>query len=286
LYSYSGGGTTCDVTSKTNAVLIRFTSDASVSYSGYALKVSIIKQSTIHHLQVAEAVGGSVMPNKLEAYPEDKIQLTVTPDEGYMLDHIKVQTANTDYCVYDEDPTLLDNPSSATRRWCLADTVRVRENRWFGTPWFLMPYVDATITPCFTSIESSTFYANVPKKDTLFVDKQYIQQLLDNGKNQFHICDHGGPNGGYTNNVNGYLRVTVPEGYVMNINGPVYTENNYDYVYIYDGMNTSATRLGAYCGSYTVNTTTTGNVAFFRFSSDGGVQYDGFNFTVTVKKKE
>ena len=49
------------------------------------------------------------------------------------------------------------------------------------------------------------------------------------------------------------------------------TENNYDYLYIYDGTSTSATQIGSYCGTNSPGTVTATNAdgaLTFRFTSD------------------
>ena len=62
------------------------------------------------------------------------------------------------------------------------------------------------------------------------------------------------------------------------------TENNYDYLYIYDGTSTSATQIGSYCGTNTPGTVTATNAdgaLTFRFTSDYSVNKSGWVASVS-----
>ena len=62
------------------------------------------------------------------------------------------------------------------------------------------------------------------------------------------------------------------------------TENNYDYLYIYDGTSTSATQIGSYCGTNSPGTVTATNAdgaLTFRFTSDQSVNKTGWVASVS-----
>ena len=93
--------------------------------------------------------------------------------------------------------------------------------------------------------------------------------------------DDGGPNADYSNNRN--LTMTFMPGAVGGIIEVTFqsfeTENNYDYLYIYDGTSTSATQIGQYCGGNTPGTVTATNAdgaITFRFTSDNSVTRFGW----------
>ncbi len=58
----------------------------------------------------------------------------------------------------------------------------------------------------------------------------------------------------------------------------------YDYITVYDGVNTSATNLGAFCGSspFTVISTNTDNALHFVFTSDTFVVGSGWEATISA----
>ncbi len=96
------------------------------------------------------------------------------------------------------------------------------------------------------------------------------------------IYDHGGPNGNYDNSSDATL-VLYPEdpGSTLMITGTVNVENNYEHLYIYDGVGTSGTQLANLTGSHTVNVIASNGPLTIRFTSDGSVNsYPGFELFV------
>ena len=58
------------------------------------------------------------------------------------------------------------------------------------------------------------------------------------------IYDSGGPNGYYQNNENSILTIYSDEsGKFVSLRGFISAEISYDYIYIYDGVGTSAAKL-------------------------------------------
>ena len=101
-----------------------------------------------------------------------------------------------------------------------------------------------------------------------------------------NFYDSGGPSANYSNNEDftmtfypatsgSYIRMTFNEFSV---------ESSYDYLYIYDGENTSASLIGSYTGSTSPGTVTATNSAgalTFRFTSDGSVTYPGWAASIS-----
>ena len=97
-----------------------------------------------------------------------------------------------------------------------------------------------------------------------------------------NIYDDGGPAGDYSANSNGILVIypSLPMN-LISLTGSHSTEDNWDYITIYDGAGTSGTELynGAGDASNLNFVSTTGPLTIL-FESDGSNQYDGFAFNV------
>lgn len=274
-----GGNTTANATSKTNDVMLYFKSDGSSVRAGLDLTVTIQRQLTNYNVEIAEVEGGMLTASTYEANPEDTVTLTATPAPGYVLEHIRVATDGKVLTLYDDDPKLFPSASSASRHYLMCDSVRVRDGNWYhDVSHFLMPYSDVVITPYFVKADS-TLEVIMAGNDTTFIERKYLQRLLDCGMSKFRFYDYAGKNGNYGNNVNGYMLVDAPAGYRMQIDCTTSLEGA-DHLYIYDGSNSSFHRLADPHG--TVTTTTTNNVFFTHFKTDGSVVYSGYDCVVTL----
>ena len=94
--------------------------------------------------------------------------------------------------------------------------------------------------------------------------------------------DDGGPNANYGNNRD-FTMTFMPatEGGVIEVTFQSFeTENNYDWLYVYDGTSTSAPQIGSqHSGNDTPGTVTATNAAgaiTFRFTSDSSVNREGW----------
>ncbi len=95
------------------------------------------------------------------------------------------------------------------------------------------------------------------------------------------IWDLGGPNRAY-NPHEDYTYVIQPPGATgLTLSFSQFdVENNYDYLYIYDGNSTSASLIGKYTDKNNPGTiTASGNALTLRFTSDGATQTPGFTAT-------
>ncbi len=89
----------------------------------------------------------------------------------------------------------------------------------------------------------------------------------------------------YPNNCNSYVTI-YPEqpGCKVRIVGDYDTESPYnawDYFYVYDGTTTSGTQLGYFYGEGTCDVTSNSGPLTIYFHSDGSVQYDGFELSIS-----
>ena len=92
------------------------------------------------------------------------------------------------------------------------------------------------------------------------------------------IYDNGGANGDYSNNCD-FTLVLFPEieGDLMAVSGSYVTENNWDFLRIYDSVGTDGTLLGEYCGSGSVPTLVSSSGPLtIKFTSDVSSQRSGF----------
>lgn len=96
------------------------------------------------------------------------------------------------------------------------------------------------------------------------------------------LYDSGGAAGDYVNNSNGYTVLQAGSGATINILGNYNTENNYDYIRIYNGTGTGGTLLNTYTGTGTINYTgTVGQTLTVQFTSDVSSVGPGFALDVT-----
>ena len=290
-FGRSGGkDASINATSKTNVVKLYFHSDGSNVRSGLNLTVTIQRMSTVYHVNVENVEGGTLSINhstinaqQTSANPEDTITMTATPAPGYVLHHIEVKCNGKVLTLYEDDPRLFQSASSAARHYLMCDTVRVRDgNWWHDTSHFLMPYSDVTVTPVFTNSDED-LWLNMAGNGTTKVERKYLQRLIDNGMSKFRFYDYAGKNANYGNNVDGYMFVDAPVGYVMQIDASTNLEGA-DHLYIYDGCNNSYQCLMDPHG--TGSTTTHNNAFFAHFHTDGSVVYSGYDCVVTLKPDE
>jgi len=98
------------------------------------------------------------------------------------------------------------------------------------------------------------------------------------------LYDDGGPNANYSNNCNG-IAVIHPglNGAMVHITGTYEVENNWDYIYIYDGESASGTAIGTYTGTGTLDVVSTLGALTVKFTSDGSVTKSGFEFVLACE---
>ena len=105
----------------------------------------------------------------------------------------------------------------------------------------------------------------------------------------FKVYDDGGASGNYSDDCNGTLTITAPEGYVLQLSGSITTEKESDKLTVYDGSNASATKLLNAVGSTSRGTETaittvvsSGQSMTLYFNSDVSYNFAGLDLTVTV----
>lgn len=98
------------------------------------------------------------------------------------------------------------------------------------------------------------------------------------------VYDNGGANGDYSNNSNDVM-IIYPEneGTNVEISGSFVIENNYDFLYVYDGAGTDGTLMSTYTSSTggTIQNAATNGPLTLHFTSDGSVPKAGFEVVIS-----
>ena len=125
----------------------------------------------------------------------------------------------------------------------------------------------------------------ITKHNYIHVSESYNMQNTTVETCSALFYDNGGPNGNYGNNQN--LTMTflpaAQGGMLEAVFEEFATENNYDWLYIYNGTTTDAPQIGRYSGSNSPGTVTATNeqgALTFRFESDYSVNAAGWKAVV------
>ena len=264
--SSSGAETTIDaVTSTGQSMTLYFHSDNLVHYFGLNLTVTVVNLSEKFTITVSNpeaggtieaSVGGTVAA---QAAMTEGVTLTATPASGYLLSSVSVLDA-------DSNPIAVD---------CNFST---------NIATFTMPRSAVTVTPTFTDTWTAEggFFINMPKAGDKLI-------TIPAGMQSFKIYDDGGAGERYSNNCDGTLTLTAPEGYVLQLSGSIRTENTRDNLTVYDGSDNSGTVLIDALFSYSNNTertiptvNSTGQSLTLYFYSDGSDNFAGLDLTATL----
>lgn len=143
-----------------------------------------------------------------------------------------------------------------------------------------------------TSDGNGGWYINMPANGSAkTVDNAAVLTLttadLAAGKGIFKVYDDGGKSNYYSSNYEGYLIITAPEGYRVQVAGTVTSEStSWDWLTVYDGTSTGS-HLGneRYAGQKGVtvdNLRSTGQSIMLYFKSDGSSNHAGLDLTATV----
>lgn len=120
----------------------------------------------------------------------------------------------------------------------------------------------------------------MPKTDKKSI---VISEVADISTFSLKVYDDGGPDANYSNGCDGYLLITVPEGFKIKVDGNLTSESNYDKLSVYDGTSDSASKLvSAVSGSQTISETTTQNSVLLYFYSDSSSNKTGLDLTITL----
>lgn len=191
------------------------------------LHISIVEANVAHTIYTQESDCGSVVSNLESAMAGTTVTLTATPNEGCMLAGIKV------FDVKGEPDEAYGYPFGF---------INVTGGAWYtnNEGSFKMPYGDVVVIPYFIPIantaEDNLFIA-IPEKDTVNVE-------LSAGVSSLKVYDYRGPENVYGNNNDGYLVLSAPEGYRLNITeAKVETIDESSYLSVRDGSGADAQEI-------------------------------------------
>ena len=234
-------------------------------FRGIDLTVTLWSTDTKYNITVDNPPKGGIMNSPAEASVIQPITLTASPSTGYLLSDISVVDGNS-------------NP------------VSINWTTFTNTATFTMPPSSVTVTPTFTDnwTADGGLYSKMPVTGTTTVS-------IPSGVQSFKVYDDGGSTGKYSNYCDGYLILTAPEGYVLQLTGSVETERTLDYLNVYDGTSTEANKLldkvtaVIYSGErIDIGTLfSTGRSIMLYFHSNLSTEnYNGLDLTVTLKNFE
>ena len=272
LHIYDGKGTSGKKLGEVNKGNIRYISsgesltlkvssyESNGTTSGFDLTVTLIPVD--YTVTVATVAGGHLADGiPATANVGDEITLTATPtNSNYMLVNFGVKDA-----AGNEVPVIRNTLTEGK---------------------FKMPASNVTVSLVFAGPN-----ANVTAEKGLHFDMTRNSKVAINlpaAVNSFNLYDHGGKTGGYIENSNDTLVLTAPAGYHFELTGSIYTESNYDFLYVYDGASTTEKMLfnrssAEHGTSYDVGIVeTSSNTMTVRFRSDGNRNFAGLDLLVTV----
>lgn len=238
------------ITATMRSIGFYFDPDGDDSHSGLDLTITVIDPSAPHTVTINTADNGTVESDGSLVRAGETVTLTATPDPNYILTGIEVRGK------YDNVP------------------VEVEGGFWYtgNSATFTMPPKDVEVTPVFGPASEACI--NMPTTGTVMVD-------VPSGLTSFKVYDDGGIDENYSNDADGYMVMTAPSGYIFQISGSAKTEEDYDYVDVYDGnMETFIKRMTGTTEMAQVLSSV--NVAALYFYSDGYYGDEGFVLTVEL----
>ena len=248
------------VVSSGQSMTLYFKTNNDYNYAGLDLTVTVGNATSNNSITVNTATGGSITSiDKTTAKANETVTLTATPTEGYLLKEIIVSDGSITYPV-------------TNGNWHSSNTAT-----------FSMPITAVSVTPVFTDnlTVDGGLYINMPKTGNKTVS-------IPSGVGSFKVYDDGGENDLYSDNCNGTLTLTAPEGYVLQLSGNIKIENH-DKLDVYNGSTTSDSKLldgvsSSNYGEVTAITTVTssGQSMMLSFQSDYSVKLAGLDLTVTL----
>ena len=242
------------IVSTGNIIKINFESDGGSTRSGLDLTVSLVDASTPHTVTL-NADGGTISSDKPTAVVGETVTLTLTPSGN---NHIVGTTVTAE----DGKP------------------VKVTGGNWYSgsnTATFVMPTKNVTVNAIFAESVTAEGGAsiNMPISGTESI-------TIPAGVSSFKVYDDGGQNGDYSNDADGYLVLTAPNGYTLQLTGSLSTEYS-DRLTVYEdlsSMNEITELRGDISNLEPVYST--GNSMVLRFSSDNYDAYSGLELVVSV----
>lgn len=251
---YFTGTGTCDVTSNSGPLTIRFHSDGSVTYPGFELTVNCVGSCNCggpfgvtantgdNTVTISWSAGTGVTSYFVEYGPHG-----FTPGQG-----TRIHTNNLSY------------------------TFNGLNN---GTEYDFYVWFDCGNDNQITT-EIPTIVTATPNNYFLVPASGSTTVTTCDGQ----LLDNGGADNTYANSSNGYT-IIYPENNtcVVHLEGNFDTESCCDHIYVYDGAGINGTLLAQYEGTGFANVSSTTGPLTVKFTSDGSVVKTGFAFDISCR---
>ena len=240
------------------SLTFHFTSNRGTSYDGFELVMSAVEKEE-HQIVLGESEYGllSVAPVTGMAFSGDTVTINATPNEGYVFNGISV---------YDDD-----------ENW-LFDVV---DGAWYSNfVKFAMPLKDIYVEPIFVTSDDLDYEINIPKTGNIAIN-------IPVGATRLTVYDdNSGYYGAYSNNSDGSVTLTAPEGYSLYVGGAIQTAEEADSLVIYDGADANAPKLlKKYGEEEFYDIYSSGRSLTFRFKSNAEWNSYGLQLSVFVLEK-
>lgn len=251
----------------TNEMLFDFKTDGSIVYSGFDITVRLFKLDKNYDININDTTGG-----KLSAYvngkevnsakPNDKVEFKAETEEGYSLTSVEVKTSD-------------------------GEVMEIEGGNWYSNniAKLFMPGIGVEVTPSYKKeISLNGLELTVPYKGNMETE-------IAEGIDSFKVYDYAGKEQ-YGNSCDGTLVLKAQEGWRFEISGTVQTENNNDFLSIYDGIIEEGTGFIGKRGYGTRETEdlgiliSTSNVITLYFHSDSSMVFDGIDLNIRVFKTD
>lgn len=244
------------VVSTENVMTIKFFSDYCSVESGLDLVVTLVDKTAPHTITLNTAEAGTIASDKESAALGEEVTLTLTPNSGKFIGGVSVIDEN-------------------------GNAVETSEIEWYAndnTVKFIMPYSNVVVTPIFVDLITAEggAYVNMPVDGTMEI-------TIPAGVASFNVYDDGGRNGDYSNEVDGSIVLTAPEGFSFLITGTVKVESCCDVMSIYEGTLDNYESLQQYRKeSADVSFASEMRTITLKFYSDGSSTRSGIDLKVSL----
>lgn len=239
-----------------NVMTIKFYSDYCSVQAGLDLTVTLVDKTAPHTITLNTAEAGTIASDKESAALGEEVTLTLTPNSGKFIGGVSVVDEN-------------------------GNAVKTSDVVWYAndnTVKFIMPYSNVVVTPIFVDLITAEggAYVNMPVDGTMEI-------TIPAGVASFNVYDDGGRNGDYSNEVDGSIVLTAPEGFSFLITGTVKVESCCDVMSIYEGTLDNYESLQQYREeSADVSFASEMRTITLKFYSDGSSTRSGIDLKVSL----
>ena len=266
-YSSSSGNdlSVGPVISSGTQLSVRFSSDSMNNNDGVVLNAKLVYTKKYYDINTNSSTNGIYYTDKMSARCNDKVTITLSPNDGYYVGSVTVKDASG------------NNIPVTGCTW----------NNLSGS--FIMPASAVTISVQYTSDAKAQNGLSMQMPADGTTNVSVPAQIKS-----FRLYDDGGQYAPYSYGGEGVLVLTAPTGYKFSITGTVKAEGSgHDYLSIYNGSSTSAAALGSkskfgvFGAADNVGTVvSTSNAVTLKFVSDSVCRFDGLDLVVTLVNNE